>query len=228
MTDFKSMTEEELTALIQGASDELSRRRFLVEAPKRVEAIVRQSLVAEGVQDGQPWQETVLGYPEGFVATYALPNGEGEGVWVNQRPGNRYAPGSPGGGWSLQSPDGDTPPLWVKPAWAEVGYSKGDLVTFPTYEDGQVYRSLLDKNTHSPTDYPDGWELVSTEPEPEPDPEAIPVWVQPQWNAEEGGAYALGAQVHYPDADGPVYVSTYDGWNTWAPGEYGWELAESS
>lgn len=227
MTDFKSLTEEELTTLIQGASDELSRRRFLADAPKRVEAIVRHSLDAEGVQDGQPWQETVLGYPEGFKVTYTLPNGEGEGLWVNLRPGNRYAPGSPGGGWSLQSPDGDTPPLWVKPAWAELGYDTGDLVTYPTYEEGDVYRSLIDNNTWSPVDYPDGWELVGGEDDPTPGDD-IPVWVKPVWAGEGGGAYALGDLVHYPDAEGPVYVSTHDGWNTWAPGEYGWELAESS
>lgn len=51
-------------------------------------------------------------------------------------------------------------------------------------------------------------------------PGEIPVWKQPT-GAQD--AYNKGDKVHYPDADGPVYVSTLDG-NVWAPGVYGWEL----
>lgn len=51
-------------------------------------------------------------------------------------------------------------------------------------------------------------------------PGEIPVWRQPT-GAQD--AYNTGDKVHYPDADGPVYVSTLDG-NVWAPGVYGWEL----
>jgi len=50
-------------------------------------------------------------------------------------------------------------------------------------------------------------------------PGEIPVWRQPT-GAQD--AYMTGDKVHYPDADGPVYVSTVDN-NTWAPGVYGWE-----
>lgn len=50
-------------------------------------------------------------------------------------------------------------------------------------------------------------------------PGEIPVWRQPT-GAQD--AYQKGDKVHYPDADGPVYVSTVDN-NTWAPGVYGWE-----
>lgn len=52
-------------------------------------------------------------------------------------------------------------------------------------------------------------------------PGEIPVWKQPT-GAQD--AYNKGDKVHYPNADGPVYVSTLDG-NVWAPGVYGWELA---
>ena len=51
-------------------------------------------------------------------------------------------------------------------------------------------------------------------------PGEIPVWKQPT-GAQD--AYNKGDKVHYPDADGPVYVSTVDA-NTWAPDVYGWEL----
>jgi hypothetical protein len=49
----------------------------------------------------------------------------------------------------------------------------------------------------------------------------IPVWRQPT-GAQD--AYQTGDKVHYPDAEGPVYVSTVDA-NVWAPDVYGWELA---
>lgn len=51
-------------------------------------------------------------------------------------------------------------------------------------------------------------------------PGEIPVWRQPT-GAQD--AYQKGDKVHYPDADGPVYISTVDG-NTWVPGVYGWEV----
>lgn len=53
-------------------------------------------------------------------------------------------------------------------------------------------------------------------------PSEIPVWKQPT-GAQD--AYMTGEKVHYPDADGPVYVSTVDN-NTWEPGVYGWEVVE--
>lgn len=53
-------------------------------------------------------------------------------------------------------------------------------------------------------------------------PGEIPVWKQPT-GAQD--AYMAGDKVHYPDADGPVYVSTVDN-NTWAPTVYGWEVVE--
>lgn len=35
--------------------------------------------------------------------------------------------------------------------------------------------------------------------------------------------YMTGDKVHYPDAEGPVYVSTVDN-NVWAPDVYGWSV----
>ena len=52
-------------------------------------------------------------------------------------------------------------------------------------------------------------------------PGEIPVWKQPS-GAQD--AYNTGDKVHYPDKDGPVYVSIVDS-NVWEPGVYGWELA---
>lgn len=51
-------------------------------------------------------------------------------------------------------------------------------------------------------------------------PGEIPVWRQPTGTQD---AYMIGDQVHYPDADGPVYESMVDN-NVWSPADYGWEL----
>ena len=68
-----------------------------------------------------------------------------------------------------------------------------------------------------------GWEppnvpALFTEVAP---PGEIPVWRQPTGSQD---AYQTGDKVHYPDADGPVYVSKIDG-NVWSPEAYpaGWE-----
>lgn len=53
-------------------------------------------------------------------------------------------------------------------------------------------------------------------------PGEIPVWKQPT-GAQD--AYMSGDKVHYPDENGPVYVSTMD-YNVYAPDVYGWTLVE--
>ena len=53
-------------------------------------------------------------------------------------------------------------------------------------------------------------------------PGEIPVWRQPT-GAQD--AYMTGDKVHYPDADGAVYISTVDN-NVWEPGVEGWEVVE--
>ena len=51
-------------------------------------------------------------------------------------------------------------------------------------------------------------------------PGEIPVWRQPTGDQD---AYMTGDKVHYPDADGPIYISTVDN-NVWSPQDYGWVL----
>lgn len=47
-------------------------------------------------------------------------------------------------------------PEFRQPTGAHDAYSKGDKVTF----EGKRYKSLINANAYSPTDYPQGWELV--------------------------------------------------------------------
>lgn len=45
---------------------------------------------------------------------------------------------------------------WVQPTGGHDAYNIGDRVLF----EGQVYESIIDANTWSPTAYPDGWQLI--------------------------------------------------------------------
>lgn len=101
------------------------------------------------------------------------------------------------------------------PAWvAKTPYDKGIRVRF----DGKLYRceqSHTSQADWTPPDTPALWTEVA-------EPGEIPVWKQPT-GAQD--AYMKGDKVHYPDADGPVYVSTVDN-NVWQPGVFGWEEAD--
>ena len=101
------------------------------------------------------------------------------------------------------------------PSW-EVGhaYAVGDRMRYAE----QLYK-CVQAHTSQADWTPDITPALYT---PVAEPGEIPVWVQPT-GAQD--AYALGDKVHYPDADGPVYISTVDA-NVWEPTVYGWELAE--
>lgn len=47
-------------------------------------------------------------------------------------------------------------PEWVQPTGSHDAYNIGDQVIF----EGKVYASLIDGNTYSPSNYPQGWEAV--------------------------------------------------------------------
>lgn len=47
-------------------------------------------------------------------------------------------------------------PEWVQPTGGHDAYNTGDKVIY----EGQVYECIIDGNTWSPTDYPQGWKLI--------------------------------------------------------------------
>jgi hypothetical protein len=100
------------------------------------------------------------------------------------------------------------------PSW-EVGkaYAVGDRMRY-----GEQLYKVVQAHTSQADWTPDATPALYTEVAK---PGEIPVWKQPT-GAQD--AYALGDKVHYPDADGPVYISTVDA-NVWEPTVYGWELA---
>ena len=99
------------------------------------------------------------------------------------------------------------------PIWDEnVSYTIGQRIR---YED-KLYKCVqahTSQNSWAPDITPALWTEVAP-------PGVIPVWKQPT-GAQD--AYNTGDKVHYPDENGPVYISTVDG-NVWAPGVYGWEV----
>ena len=47
-------------------------------------------------------------------------------------------------------------PEWIPPTGSHDAYNVGDKVIY----EGQVYECMIDNNTWSPTDYPQGWKLI--------------------------------------------------------------------
>ncbi len=60
---------------------------------------------------------------------------------------------------SLYSPIGlneEGYPIWSRPTGSHDAYNIGDIVDF----NGVLYESLIDGNTYSPEEYPQGWKIV--------------------------------------------------------------------
>ena len=99
------------------------------------------------------------------------------------------------------------------PAWAaDTSYTRNVRVRYgdKLYKCVQAHTSQIG---WEPPNVPALWTEVAK-------PGEIPVWKQPT-GAQD--AYQKGDKVHYPDEQGPVYVSIVDS-NVWEPGVYGWEV----
>ena len=113
----------------------------------------------------------------------------------------------------LTSEDGE-PLEWQQPSSTNP-YLTGDKVIY----EGNIYQSLIDNNVWSPAEYPQGWELISSENSDENE-EIIQDWVQP----DASNPYHIGDRVKF---NGNIYESTIDN-NVWSPETYpaGWTLIE--
>ena len=156
--DFTSMTEEELYNLIEDAKYELGRRQTLSEIDRQINEVLltaRASGAIETPDEGASWVR-----PTGAHDSYAL----GDVVthdgttWVSTTPANVWEPGV--SGWREKAgtdEDGNEVPAdWIQPTGTHDAYHTGDRVTFG----GEVWESVIDNNTWSPTDYPQGWERI--------------------------------------------------------------------
>lgn len=97
--------------------------------------------------------------------------------------------------------------VWSDP---RVWYLSPVMVDDEVEFSGSTYRSLIDFNVWSPTQYPGGWEEVApSEPE-------IEAWVQPTGGHD---AYPLNAVVTH---NGQTWQNTGSSANVWEPGVFGW------
>ena len=114
--------------------------------------IARSVLAAQGQTDGGEWVQPIdatTAYPKGWTVTH------GGKTWVSLTPANVWEPGV--SGWREVVEEGSGAPEWVQPTGAHDAYQIGDRVMF----EGAEYVSLIDGNTWSPTDYPQGWEKTT-------------------------------------------------------------------
>lgn len=149
--DIRDATDAELRQLKTMIDTELSRRETLANAERAMDDIARSVLAASGQEDGDQWVQptgATNAYPEGWTVEH-----DGK-QWVSLTPANVWIPGQ--SGWREVVAEGSTPE-WVQPTGAHDAYQTGDHITF----EGDEYVSLIDANTWSPTDYPQGWEEIT-------------------------------------------------------------------
>ena len=130
---------------------ELHRRETLANAEKRAADLNAEFLAAAGVTDGDVWRQptsAVDAYPKDWTVQH-----DGK-TWVSLIAANVWEPGV--SAWREVVEEGGAPE-WVQPTGAHDAYQTGDTVTF----EGAEYKSLIDGNTWSPADYPQGWEKLN-------------------------------------------------------------------
>ena len=149
--DIGSVSDAELRRLKRMIDGELSRRETLANAGRAMDDIARSVLAAQGITDGGEWvqpTDATNAYPKDWTVTH-----DGK-TWVSLTPANVWEPGV--SGWREVVEEGATPE-WVQPTGAHDAYQTGDHDMF----EGAEYVSLIDGNTWSPTDYPQGWEKIN-------------------------------------------------------------------
>lgn len=145
-----SYDDEKLEALRIAVLTEQDRRANLSRIPDMIGDLNSTYLNADGQESGGEWKQPLGAfdsYPIGWAVTHS-----GK-TWESLIAANPYEPPT---NWRETVEPGGLPPAWVQPTGSEDAYNTGDEVTFQ----GAVYRSVLDANTWSPTDYPAGWEQV--------------------------------------------------------------------
>ena len=149
--DIRDASTAELEQLKRMINQELGRRNTLATAEKKAAELNREFLAASGVVSGDVWRQptsAVDAYPKDWTVQH------GGKTWVSLVAANVWEPGV--SAWR-EVVEGGGVPEWVQPTGAHDAYQTGDTVTF----EGAEYTSLIDGNTWSPTDYPQGWEKIT-------------------------------------------------------------------
>lgn len=164
MIDVKTLTDTELSGLLDACKLEARRRECVVEALAGDKDLAGASLSLSGREPAAQWVQPLGAfdaYPRGWIVTY-----EGK-QWESLLDGNVWTPSI--SGWRevpSEGENGETPgvPEWMQPTGAHDAYQAGEFVMF----EGEKWVSLVDGNVWPPGAY--GWEKVA-DPEPDPEPE---------------------------------------------------------
>lgn len=144
------MTDAELEQFAIDLQAERDRRHALNTAEAETTRINERYLEAVGRTPGSAREQPVAAhdaYPVGWVVVH---NGK---QWESLTPANVWRPGE--SSWREVVPEPEVAP-WVQPTGQHDAYAKGDRVTF----EGQVWQSVIDANTWSPSAYPAGWTRI--------------------------------------------------------------------
>src|SRR5699024_9672194 len=145
--DIGSVSDAELRQLKRMIDGELSRRETLANAGRAMDDIARYVLAASGVESGNEWvqpTDATHAYPKDWTVTH-----DGK-TWVSLTPANVWQPGV--SGWREVVDESAAAPEWVQPTGAHDAYQTGDRIM----SEGREYVSLINSNTWSPTDEPQG------------------------------------------------------------------------
>ena len=152
MVALTGVPDAELEQYRKAIVAEQNRRGTLANAGRAMDDIARSVLAAQGQTDGGEWVQPTSAmdaYPQGWEVLH------GGASWVSLTPANVFEPGV--SSWREVVPEGSAPSEWVQPSGATDAYNAGDQVTY----NGEVFESVIDANTWSPSAYPQGWELVA-------------------------------------------------------------------
>src|SRR5699024_7630187 len=155
--DYTTMTEEELYEIIEGAKRELGHRQTVQVVNDQVAEILRTARNSGAIDTPSQGSEWVQ--PTGADDAY-LKGDEVEHddkLWVSSVDYNGWEPG--GAGWRDQSSEDGKPTESVQITGTHDADHRGDLATV----EGEVSESVIDNNTWSPTNYPQGWEKTDDE-----------------------------------------------------------------
>lgn len=149
--DYTTMTEPELSNVIEEVQGELRRRQNVEAVNREVSVVLRQARlngVTETPEPGAPWVQPTGAHDAYMAGDVVTDDGK---TWESTIDNNVWRPGV--SGWREKTSDG-SPPEFVTPAGQHDAYNTGELITF----NGDVYKARQDGLVWSPADYPQGWE----------------------------------------------------------------------
>lgn len=132
----------------------------MCEQLRKALQMLAQSLTEEQAMEVAtlyPVYKVGVAYKEGEFFTYGV-NGVGDPqlykVVQNHTSQEDWTPDTTPALYVAIGLNDDGYPIWSRPTGAHDAYEIGEIVEF----EGRLYKSLINGNVYSPTEYPNGWE----------------------------------------------------------------------